>query len=111
MRWQRGWTSRNVEDRRGVAVRRGIPLGLGGMAVLLVLSLIFGRDLISPFIGGGGGGYTAPATSPGATGGLIADELGQFVSFVFDDAQSAWRGLRGSGYRDARMVLFTDAVE
>jgi len=48
MRWQPGGQSPNVEDRRG---QRGFgggmaPMGIGGVVVLLVLSLIFGRDFV-----------------------------------------------------------------
>jgi len=51
MRWTPGGESRNIEDRRG---SRGIgmaPMGIGGTIVVLVLSLLFGRN----FVGGSGG--------------------------------------------------------
>ena len=51
MKWTPGGSSQNVEDRRGQGGgmlpggRAG--LGIGGAVVLLVLSLIFGRDFVT----------------------------------------------------------------
>jgi predicted metalloprotease len=53
---------------------------------------------------GGGGVPGAPAASP------EEESLVDFVSFVLDDVQSTWQGLL-PGYRDAKLVLFRDAVE
>ena len=43
MRWTPGNTSPNVEDRSGGTA---LKLGVGGSVVMLVLSLLFGRDLL-----------------------------------------------------------------
>jgi hypothetical protein len=62
MRYDEGYRSKDVEDRRGMGgtmVRRGIPLGLGGMLLLFVLSLLTGQDFLS-LVGGGG---TGPSVS------------------------------------------------
>ena len=52
MRWTPGGSSDDVEDRRnesggGGFQVGGIHLGLGGVIVLFVLSLIFKRDFLS----------------------------------------------------------------
>ncbi len=49
MKWQRGYQSSNVEDRRGRGGGRlpGGRLGLGGIVILLVLSVVFKRDFLS----------------------------------------------------------------
>jgi len=88
-------------------------MGIGGAIVLLVLSLIFGRNL---FTGGGN-----VAVQPGAqSGGPVAESPGeqrevQFVSFVVDDAQKTWDSLLSeqarTPYRHAKIVLFRDATE
>ena len=36
----------NVEDRRGAGGIGMAPMGIGGTVILLVLSLIFGRDFV-----------------------------------------------------------------
>ena len=120
MRWRPGGVSSDIEDRRGQgAGGRGsaIRIGLGGAAVLLVLSLITGQNFFAILDGGSGGTvedvpYTdgpAPSYQP-APG---ENELVQFVSFVLDDAQDTWqRTLPAAGreYRRAKLVLFTDAT-
>jgi predicted metalloprotease len=92
-------------------------LGLGGMVVLLVLSLVFKQDFFSLLAGGGGdGGAAPPAASP--TGPVAStpeeDKLVQFVSFVLDDVQKTWTELlaqRGVQYRHAKLVLFRDVTQ
>ena len=116
MRWTPGGLSRNVEDRRssggGGRFGRGAGLGLGAVLILGVLSLIVGKDLLSPFLG-----TTGPAMTP-STQDSVDDprerELVEFVSFVLDDAQETWTKLfpsLGGSYQEAKLVLFREAVE
>ena len=53
MRWTPGGVSGDIEDRRsqGGSPIRGSHLGLGGTILLILLSLIFKRDLVSLFSG------------------------------------------------------------
>ena len=117
MRWNRGPMSTNVEDRRGTGGGRGpgLHLGLGGMLILLVLSVLFKRDFFS-LIGAGAGmnaGAASPTIlSPGAQ--AHEDSLAAFVSAVLDSTQTEWSRLfprLGERYRDARLVLFRDGVQ
>ncbi len=124
MRWTRGGSRKNLEDRRGqspvgmggmggVSVGR---MGLGGMVLLLVLSLVFGQDLLT---GGGGGGVALNPPPGGAAGGPVTEsaeeaELVEFVNFVLNDNQEVWATVLpryGEQYRDARLVIFRGAVE
>ena len=109
MRFGSGGRSSNVEDKRGLGGRAG--MGIGGTVVLLVLSLVFGRDFI------GESGLQPGATSTGA--GLSAADSAReepqvvFVGQVLDDAQRTWATLLpkyGAQYRDAKLVLFRDAT-
>ena len=110
MRWTPGRVSDDIEDRRGGGGGgiRG-PVGLGVLLILLVLSLLTGRNFLSLLDSGavdtgGAPGGAAPAGSP------EEDHLVRFVSFVLDDAQGMWdRELPGQ-YRHARLVLFTDTT-
>ena len=113
MRWSPGDRSPDVEDRRGqrfggMGVGR---LGVGGVLLLLVLSLIFKRDFFSLISGG--------STPDSAQAGPVAstpeeEKLVDFVSFVFDTAQSTWSTImsqHGTRYEHAKLVLFRDAVQ
>ena len=121
MRWKRGHQSANVEDRRGRGGVRGLPgsgpsqLGCGGILILLVLSVIFKQDFFS-LLDQTGGIDSGPSASVQDVqpGGVDRDqELAEFVSFVLDDAQAIWHRTLptiGARYRDAKLVLFTDAT-
>lgn len=111
MRWTPGGGSRNVEDRRGSGLGMG-TMGIGGSVILLVLSLIFGRDFISGSgdgvdVGQGAGGEVQQTPEE-------AKEV-QFVSFVLDTAQANWAKLlpetMGAPWRDAKLVLFRNATQ
>ena len=117
MRWTPGGESSNIEDRRGqgggfIGGRAG--MGIGGAVIMLVLSLIFGRDFVT-------GGTTtdstnaAPAVANGEVSSSPAEErLVQFVSFVLDDVQNTWRSIladRHVPYQDAKLVLFRDMTQ
>ena len=109
MKWNDMGRSSNIEDRRGMGGGR-MGMGIGGTAVLLVLSLLFGRNLFDE----------VPATTTTETGELApADSAREepevrFVSFVLDDAQQTWANVLpkyGTQYRDAKLVLFRGATQ
>src|ERR1700734_3089198 len=116
MRWTPGGTSDDIEDRRnesgsggfgGGGGFGGIHIGIGGLLILLVLSFVFKRDLITPFLNGGavGPGSSAPASRPPDPARDAAEQKEvQFVSFVLDDAQNTWTQILPQ-YRHAKMVL------
>ena len=114
MRWVPGQRSRNIEDRRGGGGGVGrTGVGLGGGAILLVLSLLFGRNLFDDAgVAPPGAGVT---TTAGGDVGPVSEtpeekNRADFVSFVLDDAQNVWAQLL-PGYREARLVLFRDRVQ
>ena len=109
MRWTPGRRSRNLEDRRGA---RGVGiggLGIGGFLLLLVLSLVFKQDFFS--LVGGGGAPAAPTSGnvPPTETTPEEEQMVEFVSLVLDDAQQTWHQ-KVPDYRDAKLVLFRDAV-
>jgi predicted metalloprotease len=119
MKWNRGPMSQNIEDQRGQGGGRrpggGMRLGVGGMVLLLILSVVFKRDFFS-LVGGADGlpaGVPAGADlSPEAQ--AHEDSLAGLMSAVLDSAQGEWAVLLprlGVQYRPARLVLFRDAVQ
>ena len=115
MRWTPGGESSNIEDRRGQSggfIPGGrMGMGIGGAVVMLVLSLIFGRDFVT---GDTSTDTSLPAAANGDVSSSPAEErLVQFVSYVLDDVQNTWRGIladRHVPYQDAKLVLFRDAT-
>ena len=117
MRWTPGGESSNIEDRRGQGggflPGGGRGVGIGGAVVLLVLSLIFGRDFVT------GSTTTDNTGTPVAANGEVSqspaeERLVQFVSFVLDDVQNTWRSIlsdRHVPYQDAKLVLFRDMTQ
>jgi predicted metalloprotease len=90
-------------------------MGAGGLVILVILSLIFGRDFVSL-------ASDPSVAQPGAESGEVPpaettpeeERLVSLVSFVLDDAQNTWRQVSsemGTPYRDAKLVLFRDAVQ
>ena len=114
MRWSPGRDSGNVEDRRGAGGIGMAPMGIGGTVILLVLSLIFGRDFVS-----GSGEETAPPPTAGGDVPPASESPGeaknvQLVKFVFDTAQATWSKVlsqAGAPWRDAKLVLFRNATQ
>jgi predicted metalloprotease len=116
MRWTPGGRSRDIEDRRaetgGRLVRRGVPIGLGGLVLVFALSLLTGQDFLS-LIGGleqaavppGGGDGVPVAASP------AEEKLVEFVSFVLDDNQKTWAEVLPGRYQNAKLVLFRNAID
>ena len=121
MDWKPGGVSDDVEDRRDSGggggfsgMGLGAPhIGIGGILLLLVLSLVFHRNLFTLF-----SGDSAPdrpvATSAPASSAAQSTEV-QFVSFVLDDVQGTWQNLLpaqgGRQYRHAKLVLFRDSID
>ena len=110
MRWTPGRRSANIEDRRGMSVGRGV--GIGGGLIALLLSLFFGTDLFTP-ASEGDYGVEQPTDAP-VRSTPEEERMVLFVSFVLDSTQSTWAEVfpsLGAQYRDARLVLFRDAVQ
>ena len=118
MRWNPGGRSEDLEDRRGEGGGGmqfgGIHLGLGGVVILFILSLVFKRDFLSLLGNGDSAGTGTVATRTDPARDQQEEPMVQFVSFVLDDAQKTWPQIlaqQGVQYRHAKLVLFRDGVQ
>jgi uncharacterized protein len=117
MKWEDRGRSRNLQDRRArtaPSTRAGIPLGIGGVLLVLAVSALTGIDLFA-LLGVNPSGPVGPAAAPPSDEALASEETHvRFVSFVLDDVQETWQRVfaeSGMEYRDASLVLYRDAVE
>ena len=120
MRWTRGDRG-NIEDLRGrgglggFGMRRGMPIGCGGLLLLLILSWLTGADFLSLL--SGGGAVTPPSASvPAGEAGEIAttpeeEHMVDMVDAVLEDAQQMWQRLLGERYQPTRVRVFRDVVQ
>ena len=116
MRWRGRRGSTNVEDRRGRSPLggRGVPIGCGGILVVIVIALLTGQDpqkLLEMV--GDSQVMVDPGASVSTGGGAASDELGQFASVVLRDTEDTWNMLMprlGVSYREPTLVLFSNAI-
>jgi uncharacterized protein len=124
MRWDPSHESDDLIDRRGEEGPSRAGGGIGGLLflvpwlmrsrigriVLLVGALFFvGRALLGGSLSGQG---VAGHPSPQAGAQPETPEV-HFVSFVLDDVQGSWEkefAKRGTPYRHAKLVLYTDST-
>jgi len=112
MRWTPGDRG-SIDDERGrtgMGLRGGVPLGLGGVVILFLLSWATGTDFLSmvgnsPPASDSAGNSAPPATTP-------AEERSvDFVDAVAKDVQDTWSRVLGGRYQPTRVVLFRDGIE
>src|SRR5262245_54064781 len=110
MQWAGGRRSSNIEDRRGMTVRRGVVAGGLGTIVLLLLAWILGID---PRYILDQGSLDTVSVNPQASS-PADDATKDFVSTVLAYTEDTWSNIfqsAGRTYREPKLVLFTGAVE
>ena len=113
MRWTPG-NRGNVEDLRG---RRaggvGMPLGIGGVVILLVGSWLTGVNLFD--VVGGGGSSDVVTERSGASSAPVSsspeeERLVDLVDNVMADIQNTWSSKVGT-YQPTTAVVFRDSIQ
>jgi uncharacterized protein len=115
MRWRNMRRSSNVEDVRGGGrspVRAAGGVGIGGIVLALLASLIFGIDPGTVLVGLQGGEVSQPSQVQVAP---INDRDSDFVKAVLGDTEDVWSQVFqkqvGAAYQPPKLVLFRDAVD
>lgn len=119
MDWTPGGMSGDIEDRRGsgggFGGMGGGGLGIIGFVILLLISLVTGRNYLGSVLSGGGQS-SVRTTNPGPARGVHdpgEQRDAQLISFVLDDVQKTWTQVfaaHGRTYRHAKLVLYRDAT-
>ena len=126
MQWTPGGSDQDIEDRRddsGGGGRfggfGGVHLGVGGMLLVGILSLIFHQNLFSIFSGSGPSPGSPPSAAQPYEDGRSrtrqdAEEKPEyeFIKFVLNDVQSNWDKILPEAirvpYHHAKLVLYRD---
>jgi predicted metalloprotease len=119
MRWRGARRSDNVIDSRGRG--GGLPLGgglgrlgLGGVAAVVVISLLLGKDpiqmlsMVAQMSQG-----VAPSVQEGAAP-PASDEQAQFVAAILGETEDVWGEIfqaSGKAYEQPRLELFSGGVQ
>ena len=89
-------------------------MSIGGLLLLLVLSLFFGPEVLSVLGPGLASPPAAPAPGATPTASPEEEEMVAFLSFVLDDLQAVWAEKlpeTGVQYPETQLVLFRDAIQ
>ena len=119
MRWQDFRRSDNVEESSdgGSSGIGGIHLGIGGVIIVIVVSLLLGKnplDVLALLTDSGAPTQSqtqreAPAPSSPAGANSPRDEQKEFVAHVLGDTEDVWTSVfqqRGGHYQPPKLVLF-----
>lgn len=107
MNWKNFRKSGNVEDRRGGGAARAGGVGLGGIIIAVLASLIFGVNpaQVLGLLGGTGGGRVSSAGNAS-----LNDRDRQFAESVLGKTEDVWGAIfkqAGETYQPAKLVLFS----
>jgi predicted metalloprotease len=99
----------NIEDMRGRSGGRAVPIGIGGVVLLALLSWATGTDFLSMV-----SDQSAPSQSVGTSGEIktspAEEHMVDLVDQVAEDSQTTWERLLGNRYERTRVALFRDSV-
>jgi uncharacterized protein len=119
MRWQDFRRSDNVEESTGGGSGiGGMHLGIGGVIIVVIVSLLLGKnplDILALLSDGGMPSQTQSTTPVGPPGANSpADEQKEFVARVLGDTEDVWGNAfqqSGKRYQPPKLNLFPGQVE
>lgn len=110
MRLDQEEESRNIEDRRGMRVGRGVAGGGIGTIAIILIAMFFGVDPSLLLQGNIDQSTPPPQSQPAGK----QDEMRQFVARVLGSTERTWDEIfraAGRTYEKPTLVLFSDAVQ
>jgi len=117
MKWRGARRSENIEDRRGQRLGGGIGgLGLGGIAIVVVIGLLLGKnpiELLGLLAQQDGGAGTDVSAGRADNAPPANDETTQFIATILGSTEDVWGqvlGREGRSYPPPRLVLFSGEV-
>jgi len=108
MKWRTSRTSTNVEDRRGMGMGGVGGLGIGGLVIVLIVSMLFGKNPLELL----GSVEQAAPTGQAGTPPPPTEET-EFVGHILGSTEDVWSAIfarSGSQYPAPNLVLFSQAV-
>jgi predicted metalloprotease len=119
MRWQDLRPSDNVEERESAAPSGfgGIRLGGGAIVIIVVVSLLLGKnplDILALLSDGGAPTVQTQALPPTGPPSPVRDQQKEFVTRVLGDTEDVWSGIfqkLGTRYRPPKLELFRGQVD
>lgn len=119
MKWERARQSSNIEDRRGRAGVRAGGLGLGSLAIALIVGWFMGVspvEVLNMLAGQQGPSATSAqsAGTPEDEAARANDPRRQFVAAILGDTEDVWNAVfqaSGQSYPNPTLVLFEGAVD
>ncbi len=111
MKWKGRRESSNVEDRRGMGGKTIVGGGIGGIIIVLLITLLGGNpgDILNNMPSTSNSGISTPYKETAQE-----KELTDFVSVVLADTEDVWSSefkKRGLNYENPKLVLYTDSVQ
>ena len=107
--------SSNVEDRRGLSGGAKAGLGIGGIALIAIITMLSGGDLGDIInIVNSNGGLVTEQTTGGTEFSAQEQELATFSSKILAGTEDVWSALfrqQGLTYTPPKMVLYTNSVQ
>ncbi|GIP23779.1 neutral zinc metallopeptidase [Paenibacillus sp. J22TS3] len=110
MQWKGRRESSNVEDRRGMSGKTMLGGGIGGIIIVLLVTLLGGNsgDLLNQITG------TVTGTNAPYEATQEEQELKEFVSVVLADTEDVWSDIfkqRGMTYENPTLVIYSGSVQ
>ena len=106
--------SSNVEDRRGLSGGQAAGLGIGGLVIVGLISMLLGVDPSSLMGMFGGAGTATEQTTTQREFTEEEQALAKFSKQILAGTEDVWTKIfkeNGLNYVPPKMVLFTDAVQ